>query len=695
MTTPEVLDFIVIPAAIASSLGVGAAVVCRRSPGRIHAAFAAGMVALALEASATFVLLTRTETPATRLLWLQVTHALGLLVPLPWACFLLVLTHLPGHPVPRVWRGVFVGGGTVLAGAAAGVVSTSAFDIAAVAAPFYAARLGGAAAAGVALQLLATIAILGGLEGYLRSASPGAFWRNKYLMLGVAAIFLARFYFLSQALLFRVVMASPLRAQAALLLVANLAIGASLVRSRLREAEIAVSPAVLYRSAVVAVLGCYLVTVAVLGWVLVQFDIPEELFWTSFLVFVSALALAALLLSANARWRLRRFLSMHFYRSKYDYREQWITFTNRLGSLLSLDELTPHLLTTVTAAVGAAKGAVFLADDRDGSFHVAGTVEISRPAPVLHARSSLIARLQAPLVLDGSDADGLVPAFVPPGSVAVPLVWRGTLSGVMLIGPERTGARYSAEDFEFLRTIAEQAAGAIVTARVSEALARSREFETFHRLTSFVIHDVKNSISALSMLSENALENFDDPEFQRDALTTLSRTVDRMKRLLARLSAAPEGGTVRFEPVDLGALVLEATRPLQRGSVAVVTDLAPVRPVQGDADALLRVLQNLVANAVESLRGGEGVVTVRMYEAGDAVVCEVSDTGCGMSEEFLRTSLFTPFRSTKRGGWGIGLYNARTIVESHGGAIDVSSKEHVGTTVHLRLPLSHAASRAS
>ena len=53
--------------------------------------------------------------------------------------------------------------------------------------------------------------------------------------------------------------------------------------------------------------------------------------------------------------------------------------------------------------------------------------------------------------------------------------------------------------------MAEQAAGAIVTARLSETLAQAREFEAFHRLTSFVIHDLKNSISALSLLSQNAL----------------------------------------------------------------------------------------------------------------------------------------------------------------------------------------------
>ena len=133
----------------------------------------------------------------------------------------------------------------------------------------------------------------------------------------------------------------------------------------------------------------------------------------------------------------------------------------------------------------------------------------------------------------------------------VPLRWRDELTGFLLIGPERTGVSYTIEDLEFMATVGEQAAGAIVTARLSESLAQSREFEAFHRLTSFVIHDLKNSISALSLLSDNALKNVDDPEFQRDAIKTVAKTADRMKVLLRRLSSAPESAALRIEPVDL------------------------------------------------------------------------------------------------------------------------------------------------
>jgi signal transduction histidine kinase len=103
-------------------------------------------------------------------------------------------------------------------------------------------------------------------------------------------------------------------------------------------------------------------------------------------------------------------------------------------------------------------------------------------------------------------------------------------------------------------------------------------------------------------------------------------------------------------------------------------DLAPLPALRGDADALLRVVQNLVTNAVQAI-DGHGVVTLRTFEQDGKAVLSVADTGCGMSEDFVRTSLFAPFRSTKKGGWGIGLYQARGIVEAHGGCIEVSSKK--------------------
>jgi len=75
------------------------------------------------------------------------------------------------------------------------------------------------------------------------------------------------------------------------------------------------------------------------------------------------------------------------------------------------------------------------------------------------------------------------------------------------------------------------------------------------------------------------------------------------------------------------------------------------------------------------------------------VTFEVSDNGRGMSEEFVRTSLFKPFATTKSGGLGLGLAQSKSIVDAHGGTISVASRPHEGTTFTVRLPVGRPGRR--
>ena len=644
--------------AAATSLGLGLVAVARRPRGPLRWSFALGMAGFAVESAAALVLVTQTDAPDERLFWLRTTKIAGLVLLLPWGVFVAGLARRGGgHLSRRLRAGLGVAALVVMASAAA-VAYLPAFQVADVAGAFYAARVDVVGRMAVIVELVASVALLAGLEAALRASRRDARSRIKYLVLGLSGVLLGRFYFLSQVALFNVEMASYLITDAAILLIGNVAIAASMARDRL-GVELAVSRHVLYRSVVVGALGVYLFAVGVLGWLLNRLGIGEELFFGSVVVFVSALGLAAVLLSEAVRWRVKRFVTRNFYRSKYDYRVEWV----------NLD--------------GAG----------EGGFRAATAVGTRRPAPTLAEGHPLIVTLAArrtPLVLENGAAaawfEPPVAQAFPEASVIVPLRWHDELTGFLLIGPEQTGVPYTIEDLEFMETIGEQAAGVIDTARLSEGLAQSREFEAFHRLTSFVIHDLKNSISALSMLSENALKHFDDPEFQRDALTTVARTVDRMKALLGRLSAAPEPARLRLEPVDLATLALEVASPVVKsGRISLVKELAP-RPILADAEALSKVIQNLVTNAVQSI-DGHGTVTVKTFDEHGRAVLSVTDTGCGMSEEFVRTSLFAPFRSTKKGGWGIGLYHAKGLVEAHGGTIDVESTEGTGTTFSVRLPI--------
>ena len=676
--------------AAVSSLALAAMALAGRPRLPLQWMFALGMVAFAAEAVCAFMLLTVGGPNGHAVLWLSATNVVALLLLLPWAFFVAMLADLQMPSLPRAWH-LGLGVGVALAAtSAAGVALFPAFVIAPGGWDMSGAALRSPAQVAAAVQLLLTVGILAGLEGCLRTARGANRRRVKYLVLGLGGIFLIRFYVLSQVLLFHGVAPIFLKTMCATLFLGNLLLALPIARDQLRGAEITVSRQILYRSAVVGVLGLYLFVVAALGSLLTYLAIPEETFWGSVVVFVSALGLTALLLSDDLRWRLQRFIALHFYRSKYDYRQQWIAFTKRMSPLLTVEEIGRELIEGVTEATGASTGAVYLSESADTRYRLRGHIGGAKFATVIEGTSSLLAwarehDVSVPLP---PDVAASLASPAPAVALVAPLRWRASVIGVIVLGPERSGAAYTLEDFEFLSTVAEQAAGTIVTARLSESIAQAREIETFDRVTAAVIHDIKNSVSALSLLSRNALRNFDDPEFQRDTITTLSRTVDRMQRLLTRLSAPMlETRPLRRDPVDLMALVLEATTPLAADPhLRVVRELGPVGKVAGDRDALLRVLENLVTNAAEAIEG-DGTITLTLAEAEGRAVMTVSDTGCGISEEFLQRHLFSPFRSTKKGGWGIGLYHTKQVVEHHDGTIVVKSVEGQGTMFAVTLPL--------
>jgi signal transduction histidine kinase len=159
-----------------------------------------------------------------------------------------------------------------------------------------------------------------------------------------------------------------------------------------------------------------------------------------------------------------------------------------------------------------------------------------------------------------------------------------------------------------------------------------------------------------------------------------------MQKLVGRLSSRQATTEFEFESVPLDELVRDTVASLPLGPtlrLALALDAAP--SVRGDTDAIQRIIQNLITNAAEAM-DGEGTITLRVCVQDDMVACAVTDTGCGMSDEFIRTSLFVPFQTTKKGGWGIGLYQAREIMAAHAGRIEVSSLEGRGTTITLLFP---------
>ena len=238
--------------------------------------------------------------------------------------------------------------------------------------------------------------------------------------------------------------------------------------------------------------------------------------------------------------------------------------------------------------------------------------------------------------------------------------------------------------------------------RAEQRLRDTQKLETIGVLASGIAHDFNNMLGGILAQSELVLAEVPADSLVAEGVKTIKTVALRAADIVGQLLAYAGQESPGFEPVDLSRLVGEML-PLLAVSISkhsvLKTELAENLPaVWANVPQLGRIIMNLVTNASEALAEGGGVIAVATAWAGSAksetdlcdcgyVRLEVSDTGCGMSEE-IQARCFDPFFTTKFTGRGLGLATVQGIVRSHGGTIEVVSAPGQGTSVSVLLPSS-------
>jgi len=270
----------------------------------------------------------------------------------------------------------------------------------------------------------------------------------------------------------------------------------------------------------------------------------------------------------------------------------------------------------------------------------------------------------------------------------IPLVINENLLGLLTLNKRMTGRAFSIEDFDLLKTIADQTAGSLLNLKLSADLRQMKEIEAFQAMSAFVMHDLKNLASTLSLTMQNLPIHFDNPEFRNDAMRITQQSLNKINNICAGLSSLSQKIEIKKISIDLNELLTAAFAGLN-GCIKtkLIQDLKPMPKLFIDPEQIRKVLTNLILNANEAV-GNDGEIQVGIKQNDGWVVLSVSDNGCGMSKEFVERSLFRPFKTTKKQGMGIGLFQSKMIIEAHGGGIEVESEENVGTTFRVLLPIS-------
>ncbi len=632
--------------------------------------------------------------------WQRIRLLFAALAPGPWLVFSLVYARSNFREFIRSWRVPLVlaaVGPLVLALAGwGGLVGSALPEEGRV---YWPVALGPAGRALLVALVLFTVLVLMNLERTLRASRGTQRWRIKLLVAGLLVMLGARLYGHGQAL-FTQALDPLIEVIPALALVLGCAlIGLSLRRAPGLHVDLYVSNQVVFGSLTLLLAAVYLAGLGVFARLLARESGGTGVLLGGTAVVAGLAFLLLLLLSDRFRVALRRALTRHLRRPAFDYREVWRAFTARTMRALNEDDLARAVADLASETFETLTVSFWLLDDR-GGLRLASSTGLAQPAdvtaePVPEEVIACWRSLQHPVDLDHTREPWAErvrqwnPGQFHTGGHRFCAVVQAEshVLGLMTMGDRVRGLPFTAEELDLFQLLADHSAARLLALRLANRLLAAKQMEAFQMMSAFLIHDLKNTTSSLSLTLSNLKQHMDEPAFRKDAERTMSAGVRKMNDVVARLGALRRGFEIQPAEVEVAAWVADALRQLDAETAARVA-WTPGESLRWrmDPQQMQCVLLNLVLNARDASPPG-APVELRATTERDEGVLSVRDHGCGMTREFLATRLFRPFQTTKKNGMGVGLFQSRTIVEAHGGRMEVESEPGRGTVFRVRIPV--------
>jgi putative PEP-CTERM system histidine kinase len=459
--------------------------------------------------------------------------------------------------------------------------------------------------------------------------------------------------------------------------------------------RIALSPRGAYRIATVVIGALYAVALFAMIMLVRSVDDPATRIVQLGAIFALSVIALILLPSSSFRAWLRVEIAKHLFAYRYDYRHEWMRFAESLDTASEDAEMPLRRAARAVARALDAPAALLFLSGEDGMLEPSGdwnwTAGDAAAAPIDGATAERLRNSEwiIDVASERRGQRGALSDWIladPRAWALVPLRHGARLIGAMLVArpPARAGLDW--EDLDMLRVIARQLAVTLSDWQHQQARAEAQRFEEFNRRFAFILHDIKNLVSQMSLLAANAERHAENPAFRADMVLTLKETATRMNDLIARLARPDQpraGGGKACALTEIARTVSATGKVRGRVRVTGAADLL----VRADGEALRQALGHLVQNAVEATPIDGAPVEIRIASAGVEAVIEVIDQGSGMSAEFLRSGLFRPFASTKNGGFGLGAHEARALITAMGGRLDVESRAGQGSRFTISLLL--------
>jgi putative PEP-CTERM system histidine kinase len=538
------------------------------------------------------------------------------------------------------------------------------------------------------------------LELVLRASREPVRHKLKFVVIGLGGLAGYQIYQASQMLLLPVWQVEHVLVGSVVTAMALCLTAYGLGRTRLREVLVNtyVSQQALFGSVTFIVIGLYLLVVGAVGEWFRQTNQPLGVGLSVVVVFGALVGLAIAAFSKTVRADIRRFLTRNFYRSKYDYRAQWLQVTEAFEQAASKEAIMDRLLDLLIKTFATTTISIWSFREADRRFFQLRSMSTEKePVPIELSHPVIVQLLEKdePVLIEEGltrRSAGATPTGDPlaasGASLCFPIRAQGQLTAFVALGNQLHGEAYGTDDCDLLRGIAHHVGVLLSHANLAEERQAAAELEALHRFSVFCLHDLKNLAARLSLVGQNAENHGKDPAFQESAIRTVTDTAKKMTALMSKLSlkSFKPMAVATPEPIDLSNLIDEMVTPIRgEGSVRVYVRGESVPPVLAVREQIHQVLLNVVLNAKQAI-GEKGDISITIEQSNGSVVVTVDDTGSGIPSSMLE-SLFRPSQSSRPGGLGVGLYQCKQIVEAHRGTIQIRSQAGKGTQVRIELPL--------
>lgn len=553
-----------------------------------------------------------------------------------------------------------------------------------------------------AFMLLSFLALIS-LEQLVRNAHSSRFLKLLSVSLGI--LFLFNIYLYAQGMINRSVDLTLWQARAALIMaVCFVVVSAGLLfRDRLEESDgLGLSRPVAFYSMSLALTSVCIIVLALGGYYVRTLGGHWGIFLFTLMLFGSLVALSALFWSNRVRSFVQVWVSKHFFRHKYDYRNEWHHVIQALSSVPEPGAVYRNVYQVIAHTFQAYGGAIYVL--RQGYWECVHNTDVDlvrdRPPPIEQEAEFVRVMAEqewvfAPKVHHGAVSawNHTLPDWItqdPHIQLIVPLIAREQLLGFVTLEKAGLDEDLGWEDLDILKTIGRQLANHMLIHAQEQQLSEARQLDTYHKLSAFIMHDLNNLIAQLALVVKNSERHKQNPAFINDMILTVNHSVTRMKALMQKFKRMDDELPSRF-PIQLA--ITEAIAACQGNQPApqlVLTgwpEDAIDHDVLADRDRFVLALKHLIKNAQEATPETGSVIVTLAYNDHHHYRVTITDTGSGMSRSFVDDQLFKPFETTKTGqGIGIGAYLTKGYLEEIGGRLKVDSRLGFGTAMTVELP---------